>query len=318
VTEFLAEKNVSPELASTMMKVAPSDPYCAKSYAEVMRAEGHRPYLLGIEHEGRLTACCYGFLIAGRLNSSLRIDSLPAGHADAFCRGLLRFCSELRITQLQLRSSFASETPLPALPGKLERVQRSHDYVLDLENPEWERKLARRHRQSIRLAIKSGAEFRRAPRDAVREHVHLMAHSQQRRRQRGESIEDTLDLELAHAMLLVEKGAGELFQVIAAGKVLSSGLVLRAPTGALYSTAGNSAEGMKLGASQFLVYSMAQLLRSESTRIFTLGATELHCGLSLFKEGFGAVPVPVEEATYYLGSGLRQKLTAGARLLRRR
>jgi hypothetical protein len=315
-TDFLAEDVVSPELAAAMMRLAPANPFCTKSYAEAMRAAGAQAWLLGTTRGGRLDSGCYGYLTAGRLNRVLRIPSVPRmAPDDAFWGGLLRFCASHGVTCLELNSFASPPVRIPPLRGEVERQDRC-EYVLDLGDPEWERKLRRDHRQRIRKAIQTGMTLRRtASAEACREHVHLMAASIERRRKRGESISGNLELELPHSIVLVEKGAGELFQAVAGDEVLSSGLVLRAAEGAYYYTSGNSPEALKCGASHFLIHSIARVLRDESTRTFNLGGAELNRGLSLFKSRFGATPVSLESATFYLGSTVRRKLTGAARSL---
>jgi hypothetical protein len=117
---------------------------------------------------------------------------------------------------------------------------------------------------------------------------------------------------------MIEKGAGELYQAIAGGEALASAMVLRAAEAAYYDSAGTSPEGMKCGAAHFLIYSIARVLREESNLTFNLGTAEPETGLSLFKIRFGATPVPLQLARFYLGSDLRRKLTTAAHFLRDR
>jgi hypothetical protein len=324
-TDFLAEDVVSPELAAAMIRLAPANPFCTKSYAEAMRALGQQGWLLGTERGGELIAGCYGFLSSGHLNRSLEISSLPDIPCDdAFWDGLMRFCSLHGITYLQLENSFLSGRHIPPLPGEVER-RDIRQYVLDLGDPGWERKVARKHRQNIKRALETGATLRRtAGADACREHVRLMAMSMERLRKRGEAVSGAgVERQWSLCFQFTQKRAGELFQAVAGSEVLSSAVVLRAAEGAYYESAGTSPEGMKCGASHFLLYSIARVLREESVRTFNLGNAEVpgdpgasNPGLELFKLRFGATPVSVESATFYLGSNLRRRLTAAAHSLR--
>ncbi len=316
---FLAEHVLSPELASAIMELAPANPYCTPSYAEAMRANRRQPWILGTERRGRLKVGCYGFIISGRLDRTLRIESLPniACH-DVFWDGLMRFCFSHRITRLLLNSFASSGVRIPPLPGEVERHARC-EYVLDLEDPQWERRLARKHWQNIKRAQQTGVTLRRVSGvDACREHTRLRAASMERRRERGDSIIGDVKRQLPLLILLIEKGAGELFQAVAGGEVLSSGMVIKAARGAYFDSAGNSPEAMKCGASHFLIYSIARVLREEAIGTFNLGDAEPNPnpGLGLFKSRFGARPVSLESASFYLGSGLRRKLTGAARPLR--
>jgi hypothetical protein len=94
-------------------------------------------------------------------------------------------------------------------------------------------------------------------------------------------------------------------------------MILKAAQGAFMETAGTSPEGMKCGASHFLIYSVAQTLREESIWTFNLGTGEPKSGLSLFKTRFGATPVSLEFARFYFGSDLHRKLTNAVHSFRR-
>ena len=318
ITEFLAENVVTPELAAAVMGMAPANPFCTLAFAEAQRAYGHQPWLLGIKRGGKLIAGCYGFLASGSLNSVLEIRSFPDLPWDeVFWEGLVRFCSMHRLSWLQLDNRDSPGVKIPPLPGEVER-QDQIDYVLDLRNPEWERRVAEKHRYSIRRALQAGVWMRRTGgARACREHVQLRIASMERRHKRGEVTPYDVEKGFPSSLQLTEKGAGELFQVFDGSKVLSSALVLKAAEGAYYDSAGTSPEGMKCGASHLLIYSIARTLREESMRAFNLGTGMAEPGLSLFKSRFGATAVSVESASFYFGSDLRRTLTSAARFLRR-
>lgn len=123
----------------------------------------------------------------------------------------------------------------------------------------------------------------------------------ERREQRGESVPSVQPDPFDRALLVSR--AAELFQAYDGTSVLSSILVLRAPLGAYYQSAGTSPEGMELGASQFLISSVAAILQGEGMHLFNLGgAGDESPGLQRFKSGFGAHPVPLEAATFVFGS----------------
>jgi hypothetical protein len=322
--KFAAENVISSEIAAAMMGLAPTDPFCTRSYVEAMRASGLQPWLVGAKRGCKWISGFYGFIASGRLNRTLIIPSLPdVPFDDVFWESLIRFFRMHRVTYLQLTSRSGSRARIPPLPGKPERYEQYDEYVLDLGDSEWEQKLPRNHRRNIKSAMESGVTLRRTTSgDACREHVRLMAASQERRRKRGETIIGNLEWvgnferAVTDYSLLVEKGPGELFQVVEGGKVLSSGLVLMAAEGACFHTSGHSPEGMKCGTAHFLWYSIIRLLREESMRTLNTGKTEPNSGLSRFKSGFGATPVPAEDATIYLGSDLRRNLTEAVRAFR--
>jgi hypothetical protein len=317
-TEFFAEKDAPPELVSALMRLSPANPFCTKSHADAMREYGHEPWLLGIKRRGQLVAGCYGCRFSGRLNRGFRIISLPkAACEDIFWDGLMRFCSLHKIACLEVNTFNSLGAHIPRLPGEVERLE-GIEYVLDLEDPDWERKVAKKHRYSIRMALRAGVTLRRATdADSCREHVRLMAATQERRRKRGESISGNLKQELLYSTCLLEKGGGELFQAVVGGETVSSYLLLRAVEGAFGITAGTSPEGMTCGASHFLIYSVARTLREESMRVFNLGGVESNPGLGLFKSRFGAAPVVFESTSFYLGNNFRRRVTDTARFVRR-
>ena len=120
-----------------------------------------------------------------------------------------------------------------------------------------------------------------------------------RRGKRGEAVTDTAPLDALGA--LIDSGAGELFQAVHDGTVLSSVLVLMAKRGAYYHSAGNHPKGMALGASHFLIQEIASYLRERSFEVFNLGGSDqTNPGLSRFKAGFGASVVDLEEADFFL------------------
>jgi hypothetical protein len=317
--QFLAVNVIARELAAAMMRLAPTNPFRTRPYAEAMHANGQQAWLLGTKRGGELVAGCYGFLASGHLNRCLWIPSLPhLPSDDVFWDGLMRFCSSHRIHCLELNNSFSPGAHIPSLPGEVKRHGQC-ECMLDLGDPEWERKLARKHRQNIKRALETGVTLRRnAGADACREHVRLMAMSMERRRKRGEAVSAPgVERQWSLCFQFTQKGAGELFQAVAGSEVLSSAVVLRAAEGAYYESAGASPEGMKCGASHFLIYSIARVLREESVRTFNLASAEVsNPGLRLFKLRFGATPVSLESATFYLGSNLRRRLTTAAHSLR--
>jgi hypothetical protein len=319
VTEFIADDVVTPELAVATMNLAPANPLCTQSYADAKRAFGHQPWLLGLKCAGRLVAGCYAFLSSGALNRGLEISSLADMPWDeVFWNGLIRFCSVRRISCLQIDNRGTLGAAIPRWPGETER-QREYEYVLDVGDREWERRVARHHWRAIRMAGQAGVEMRKATgADACREHVRLMASSMQRRVKRSEAISRGPQDPHLWCQLLTDTGAGELFQAVAGGRVLSSGLILRAAEGASYYSAGTSPEGMKCGASHFLIYSIARTLREESCSTFSMGSAEPDSGLGLFKTRFGATPVPFELVKFYLGNNLRRTLTHAVLFLRER
>lgn len=104
---------------------------------------------------------------------------------------------------------------------------------------------------------------------------------------------------LAHA----ENGRNLLFSV----------LILRSHKGAYYHTGGSSPNGMKVGASIYLMYQVLNILKNENLHILNLGgARPNEEGLKRFKLGFGPKEILLEEATFSLISPIKWKLLSSA------
>jgi hypothetical protein len=111
----------------------------------------------------------------------------------------------------------------------------------------------------------------------------------------------------------LNSGVAEVFQAVLKGRVVSSTVVVKAAKGAYMYSAGTDPEGMRLGASHFLVFQTAQVLRADGIEQYNLGGTrDLESGLSFYKQRFGTRVVPLESAELYLGGWLGKNLSAAA------
>ena len=228
---------------------------------------------------------------------------------------MLQFCKKSKISNLNVNSFASNSVAIPSLPGEIERRNRI-EYVLYLKNSTLWDELSSNHRRNIKRGLKADLEMRCITTEqACEEHARLGRASMIRRNNRGESV--TLDIQAERFLALIESGAGELYQATGDSEVLSSVLVLKAEKGAYYQSAGTSPEGMKIGASQFLIYNIAEVLQKESMELFNLGgADESQSGLQRFKSGFGATEVKLEAAQFFLGSKFKKKILESARNLR--
>src|SRR5437660_1045935 len=96
-------------------------------------------------------------------------------------------------------------------------------------------------RLSIR-SIRQRISMRRAvDQHACQEHARLVGMSLERRKSRGESVPE--DVQVQSFVTMTQSGAGELFQAVLDGVVLSSILVLMATRGAYDQTSGTSPQG---------------------------------------------------------------------------
>lgn len=273
--------------------LAPANAFATLAYARARESLGESCCVLGLESNGAMHSACLGFIREGRVNRSLEVPSLPAMDDEgAFYAGLLEFCRARRVTALELNSYASPRAKIPPLPRETWRHARL-EWVLRLSSiRSWEQ-LASNHRRSISRARRLGVTIRRTnAARAVAEHGQLMGTSMRRRSRRGEDVDFTPDAADAFTRAAVDAGAGVFFQACLGEQVLASVLILLAPRGAYYQSAGNSPEGMKAGASAFLVTSIAEALARESKDVLNLGdARPENAGLYRFKSGFGAQQV---------------------------
>jgi hypothetical protein len=285
----------------------PTNPFHTSEYVKASGSVGEQACLLGLYQGDKLVSGCLGFLSGTFLRHSLVIPSLPAiSNPEIFWPGLLDFCHESKIWRLQIDTYASPAGEIPRLPGELERRARC-EFVIDLEHAEVADGLNSQHRRNVSRAIKAGISVRRtSDAAACSEHLKMMDASMERRASRGEEIEKDND---ARTRALLFCRAGELFQAVHEEKTVSSVLILRAVMGAYYHTAGTSADGMKMGASPFLLARTAEALKQEGCRVFNLGgAAPENPGLQRFKSGFGARQVGLEAASFCPRSEVKRKV----------
>ena len=308
--EFLAEPNPSSEVLNALAATAPANPFWTPAYADARRGLGEEVWYLALHRDGG-PAACPAFLRAGRVTKSLDLPSAP-DLPGGFWQGLLDWCRARRILRLEV-NTFASEGGVPpALTGERARRART-EYVLPLQGSDLTRTFSTNHQRNIKRARKAGLTVRRSRAiEDCRIPADLMQASMDRRRQRGERVPDGQDVALLAA--LTGSGAAELFQVISEGQVLSSILVLLAARGGYYHSAGTLPDGMKSGASHFLVSEIAAALQADGLTRFNLGGvSERGSGLEQFKQGFGTTRIELEAVECDLTGALTAALTAGAR-----
>lgn len=313
--QFHAETEVSNECYQEVAALDPRNPFYTPNYVNSRRRLGFQPWLFFMRQENALITGCTAFSKSGRLTKTLEIPSfcsIPDG--NTFWDGLIRFCKKSKISNLTLNSFASNRVSIPSLPEKTEQRNRT-EYVLYLKNSALRDQLSSNHRRNIRRGIKADLQMRCATTEqACGEHARLGQASMVRRNNRGESV--PLDIQTERFLAFIETGAGELYQAISDREVLSSVLILKAEKGAYYQSAGTSPEGMKTGASHFLIYSIAEALQKESMELFNLGgADESQTGLKRFKSGFGATEVKLEAAQFFLGSHFKKNILESARRL---
>ena len=148
--------------------------------------------------------------------------------------------------------------------------------------------------------------------DACRAHVALMTSSMTRRQSRGESVTTEIDTTEMEALLVTR--AAEIFQAVQESTVMSSMLVLRAASGGYDHSSGTVRQGMSMGASHFLIFNVARILKSEGNLLFNLGgARKEEQGLRAFKSHFGTQEIESEALEIRLGTGLEAGKERGDR-----
>jgi Acetyltransferase (GNAT) domain len=198
--------------------------------------------------------------------------------------------------------------------GRWCRIRTRCEFVLHLQYDR-QIELPKHHRRLYKKALHSGLRLRRTRTpDGLRSHGVLMTQSMDRRRRRGEVIAG--QAAVAEGRNLLECGAAELFQAYLGDVPVSSALILTSTRGGYYHTSGTSPEGMKVGASHFLIASVAEALRSQGATAFNLGGAEEGSSLAEFKERFGAAPVHLTAAACTLGGSWRRWLRHAAGAIR--
>ena len=134
--------------------------------------------------------------------------------------------------------------------------------------------------------MKAGLMVRIGEECCAEDHAKLIGASMKRRIDRGERIESlpTMDTLLPR----LESGHCRLFQACRGDEVLSSISMAIAPTGRYLHTSGTSAEGMKIGASHYLLYEIMRVSLAEGATLLNLGGvSDPHSGLAEYKRQFG-------------------------------
>lgn len=317
-SRFVAEPEPSVAQLDELTALAPANPFITPAYLRAKAALGLRPWLLGIRSaEGKWIAGCLAFVTPNRLLPTLRVPSVPAlgEAASIFWRGLVDFCESTGLCAAHINTAFSPPGKLPEFPR--ERLRRSrYEYVLDLTTADLRSGISTNHLRNIKRAQKNGIVIERTGTEqSCRQHAALVSASLKRRKNRGERLESRVDDR--RTLPYLTEGAGEIFRALRGGKVLSSVLVLMAPEGGYYQSAGTNAEGMACGACHLLVYEIARNFQAAGKRQFNLGgAAPENSGLQQFKAGFGAARVELEAVEIVLGSAVRHILVDQLRSLR--
>lgn len=306
--EFRAVPEPSESLLLSVSSLAPENPFYTPEYCRVRNSKGSSPIVLLLEASGKPVAACTAFSKKGRINHRLEIISSPnVGDNVMFWNGLRQFCEESGVTILSVYTFGSTNAYIGKFNGEISRTPRV-EYQLDLTADDLWSGLHRRHKRQIRTARKNGLELRlMTERNAYRVHVELANLSLNRRRAGGESIDYEIDDK--DLLLFKDNNVGELYQAVCSGEVFSSLLVLKSPAGAYAQTSGTSSNGRDCGASQFVFFEVACLLKTEGKTVFNLGGTDMQSsGLQDFKANFGSRQIQLEAAEFYFGGAMKKTI----------
>lgn len=315
VLEFIVQP-AEGDVVAELEKLQPTNPFATTAYFESRRRLGCSTWVIGLRHSANgLEYGCGVFVRKGRLNRTLQIASFPNLGANAvFRQGLSEFCRRFGITRLVLGTYASPHGTDPPLFGRRCTRRNRCEFVLDLSN-DLAGMLRTNHRRNVKKGQKAGLAVRRTrSHEAAIVHQKLISQSMDRRRSRGEKI--PLGDQSSGIAAFLESGAGELFQAIREGTVLSSVLVLRAEKGGYYQSAGTSPDGMAVGASHFLIHNIAVELKADGASMLNLGGADENSTLARFKEGFGASSVPLVSASCYVGPSWRYNIGRTLELIR--
>lgn len=293
------------------------NPFCTDAYVTAMQKLGNDCWIVGMRAGGAVQELAIAMHRRGRISSTLEIPSLPEAAKDQpFWNGIYSLCRRLRVTDLIAGTFCSPQFRLPFLRGELSRKER-REYVVSLQEESWDSSLSPDHRRNIRKAVAAGLTIRCGAEQPClpSEHARLVEQSLDRRVARGESVAKSSKIE-EESRAYIESGAGELYQAVLDGAVVSSILLIRSKYIAYSQSHGTTPQGMAVGASRFLIHRVCQKLRDNGVRVFNLGGAPEGSSLARFKAGFGAAEISLAACCCYLGPGWLKKIRTAVALLR--
>lgn len=306
------------DIAERLAVSAPANPFYSAAYGAARGLLGWNARVLAQGEPGHREMLCPVFTREGLSGGCLEIPSLPVLPAGVgFWTAFLDACRRHDIVSVEVATFGSTQAAIPRLPEEQERRER-WEYVLELQAPDLWAGLSSNHRRNVLRGRKNGIQVRRSVDPAARaRHVELMAASMDRRKDRGECVPDVHGYMRREVNAFVDAGAGALFQAVKGESVVSSILVLLAPDGGYYHSAGTSAEGLRCGASHLLVQEIAAALRGEGKHTFNLGGVgTAGSGLDQFKSGFGGRRIVLAAVRLAVRRRVTRWLGAGVKMLR--
>lgn len=295
-----------------------ANPFCCARYVAARRERGATVVLFSRTDAHGVSIGTIGYVRGRVLGRTLEITSAPPVAADCgFWDGVLEFCHEHRIADVEIDSYASSQVSLPAWAGQSSLRERT-EWVIQLKG-DAAPAFASNHRRNIKKAQKHGVTTTSTTDEAATvTHARLMNASMVRRSARGESVPEIAARDTRYDQALLATGAGRLYQASFEGEAVSSLMVLMGKRGAYYQSAGTSPRGMEIGASTLLVSAAIRDLAEHGKTVFNLGGAGPESeGLRRFKAGFGAEPVMLVAGSYEVASRFHKNLRTAIRLVRR-
>lgn len=313
-----ARANPSDDELTQLQNLDSTNPFACVGYARARRALGARVVLFAEGEPGAVRGGTLGYLEGGAFGRWLEIPSAYAPlNPSEFWEVVRGICRRRRVVRVEVGSFGARNLTLPewSVPTV---VSARTEWLIQLDDPTGVASLAANHRRNIAKARAAGVTIRVVSDPAVA-HVHaqLMGSSMQRRSERGEQVPEITAADTRTTAAYLASGIGRLYQALAGEEVMSSLLLLEAPSGAYYHSAGTTAAGMDVGASTLLVSEIIARLRASGLAVLNLGgAGDDSPGLQRFKKGFGAKPVALTAGEYVVASRAERRIRSIARILR--
>jgi hypothetical protein len=293
------------------------NPFCTNGYRMAKQQLGYQCWVIGIQANGILQDATIAFALPGRVSSTFEIVSLPgAAQRAIFWDGVYGLMKRLNVTDLFAETFHSPSFEIPPLRGEISRRKRI-EYILEIGSDNLAASLSSNHKKNIKKARMAGVTVRHSsePSDSLADHARMIRCSRDRRAGISNPVSEN-SVETKEHWAYLASGAGELFQAVHNERVVSSLLLLRSAHAAYFQSAGTSPQGMRIGASHFLVYDVCRELFREGVRTFNLGGALEGSSLAGFKAGFGAAEVTLYECACYIGPVWRKKVRSALQLVR--
>lgn len=200
-----------------------------------------------------------------------------------------------KLIEVQLYGESAIKS-VPHIPENIE-IQRSEQFILDFAKWSATDHLSNNMQRNFKKASKACNVVEVNSAEGISDYIQLVCSSDERRANLGQNNakhnHDGLCSSVTH-------GCSSLYFAKCDGLSVSAARINRVTDRAYYVMGGTSAHGFSIGASPFLLISVATKLKSMGFKSLTLGLAN-SIGLKNFKLGLGAYPV--QTVRYSLPAG---------------